>query len=163
MALSNLNDLFVHTLHDIYYAEQQIEKALPGMASKAYSKPLRQAFEDHLAETRNQIKRLEQVFELVGEEASGERCPAIEGILKEARELLDEMDDRHARDAGMIAAAQAVEHYEITRYGTLATWATALGYDDAVPLLRETLSEETATDDKLSHLAETALNERAIA
>ncbi len=162
MAISSLNDLFVHLLKDIYYAEKQIVKALPDMAAKASSDDLRAAFEEHLAETRQQISRLEDVFSLVGEDARGETCPAIEGILKEAREMMGEIDDARTLDAAMIAAAQAVEHYEITRYGTMITYADQLGLGEAVTILRETLAEEENADAKLTHLAESKLNAQAL-
>ena len=163
MSITSLNDLFVHTLKDIYYAEKQILKALPTMVSKAASQPLKDAFEAHRAETEAQLERLKEVFAAVGEEAAGERCPAIEGILEEAQELLGEIEDGATRDAALIAAAQAVEHYEITRYGTLLTWAEELGHTDALALMRETLQEEKNADAKLSHLAKEKLNERATA
>lgn len=162
MAISNLNDLFVHLLQDIYYAEKQIVKALPDMIEKADSNKLRTAFEEHLAETKQQISRLDQVFKLIGEDAKGEKCPAIEGILKEARELMGEIDDPSTLDAAMIAAAQAVEHYEITRYGTMITYANQLGMGEAVDVLRNTLAEEEDADSKLSRLAEDKLNAQAV-
>ena len=162
MAISNLNGLFVHLLKDIYYAEKQIVKALPDMISKADSSELSDLLSAHKDETHNQITRLEKVFDSIGEDAKGEKCPAIEGILKETRELMDEIDDADTLDAAMIAAAQAVEHYEITRYGTLITWAAELSLDKEVTnLLRDTLSEEDSADEKLTALAEERLNEKA--
>ena len=162
MPVKNLNDLFVHTLQDIYYAEHQILKALPKMAKKARSSPLRQAFEAHEAETREQVTRLEEVFRLAGAEAEGETCPAIDGIIEEAEGLMEEIDDADTLDAAMIAAAQAVEHYEIARYGTLVSWAESLGIQEAVDVLRRTLAEEKDTDSKLTRLAEDQLNARAV-
>ena len=135
MKIENLSDLFLHTLKDIYFAENQIVKALPKMVKASDSKELARAFEAHLEETKEQISRLEQVFELLGKKAEGEKCPAIEGILKEGDELMKEIKDPDTRDAAMIAAAQAVEHYEITRYGTLVSWGELLKQPDAVKLL----------------------------
>ncbi len=157
----NLNELFIHTLKDVYYAENQITKALPKMAEKATSSELRKGFEAHLKETKQQIKRLEQVFELCGEKASGEKCPAIDGILKEGDELMKDIAPGETLDAGMIAAAQAVEHYEIARYGALAAWARELGMTEARNLLRDTLGEEKDADSKLNRLAEDKLNKKA--
>ncbi len=158
---TNLTELFVHTLKDIYYAENQIAKALPKMAERASASSLRKGFEEHLKETRIQIKRLEQIFELCGEKPSGEKCPAIDGILQEGDELMKEIKDDDTRDAGMIAAAQAVEHYEIARYGALVAWAGQLGMTDARNILRDTLAEEKDTDAKLTRLAEDKLNRKA--
>lgn len=162
MAIENMNDLFVHTLKDTYYAENRILKALPMMAQKASSEELRDAFETHVVETQNQVERLKQVFAMVGEEAAGEQCPAMDGIITESEKLMEEITDASTLDAAMIAAAQAVEHYEITRYGTLVSWAESLGYDDAIALLTETLEEEKDTDEKLSDLAESNINPEAI-
>jgi ferritin-like metal-binding protein YciE len=142
MADKNLNDLFLDTLKDIYYAEKQIYKALPKMAKAANSEDLRAAFEKHHTETEGQIERLEQIFESLGKAARGKKCDAIEGILDEGKEIMEEYEGAPALDAGLLAAAQAVEHYEISRYGTLKTWAATLGHKDAVKLLDETLSEE---------------------
>jgi ferritin-like metal-binding protein YciE len=161
MKVENLNDLFVHTLKDIYFAERQIVKALPKMVKTADSKELAKALEAHLNETKEQVSRLEQVFDLIGEKAEGEECPAIEGILKEAQELMDEIKDADTRDAAMIGAAQAVEHYEITRYGTLVAWGKLLGLKDAVKLLEATLKEEHNADTKLTKIAESKLNKEA--
>lgn len=161
MKVENLDDLFLHTLHDIYYAEKQIEKAIPKMVKAADSSQFAKAMEAHLGETKNQIKRLEQVFQLLDEKPKGEKCPAIEGILKEAEELMKEIKDPDTRDAAMIAAAQAVEHYEITRYGTLISWADLLGKSDAAKILKETLQEEYAADKKLTSIAESKLNAEA--
>ena len=162
MAISNLNGLFVHLLKDIYYAEKQIVKALPDMISKADSSELSDLLSAHKDETHNQITRLEKVFDSIGEDAKGEKCPAIEGILKETRELMDEIDDADTLDAAMIAAAQAVEHYEITRYGTIIAYADLLGQEEAVNILRDTLAEEEDADSKLNRLAEDKLNQQAV-
>jgi len=161
MKIENLSDLFLHTLKDIYFAENQIVKALPKMAKAADSKELARAFESHLAETKEQITRLDQVFKLLGKKSEGEKCPAIEGILKEGDELMKEIKDPDTRDAAMIAAAQAVEHYEITRYGTLVSWGQLLDLPDAVKLLSVTLKEEHGADSKLTKLAENKLNKQA--
>jgi ferritin-like metal-binding protein YciE len=161
MADKDLSELFVDTLKDIYYAEKQIYKSLPKMAKAANSDQLRAAFEKHHDETEGQIGRLEQIFELIGKPARGKKCDAIEGILDEGKEIMDEYADTPALDAGLLAAAQAVEHYEISRYGTLKTWAAKLGHQDAVKLLDETLAEEKKTDDALSKLALSAVNAEA--
>lgn len=157
-----LDDLFHDTLRDIYYAEKQILKALPKMAKGAQSSDLAAAFEKHRAETEGQIDRLEQVFEIIGKAARGKKCDAIEGILAEGEEILDEFADSPALDAGLISSAQAVEHYEITRYGTLKRWATVLGLDKAAKLLDETLQQEGATDEGLTALADAAANAKAM-
>jgi ferritin-like metal-binding protein YciE len=161
MAVENMQDLFVHTLKDIYYAEKQIVKALPKMAKKADSDDLRAAFEAHLEETKLQVTRLEEVFASIDEKPAGEECPAIDGILEEGEELMKEIKDPNTRDTAMIAAAQAVEHYEITRYGTLVAWAKELGLKPAAKLLQDTLKEEKATDTKLSELGEMRVNSLA--
>jgi len=161
MADKDLNDLFVDTLKDIYYAEKQIYKALPKMAKATSSNQLRSAFEKHQAETEVQIERLEQIFESLGKAARGKKCEAIEGILDEGKEIMEEYADTTALDPGLLAAAQAVEHYEISRYGTLRTWANTLGLKDTVKLLDQTLAEEKKTDDALSKLALTAVNAEA--
>jgi ferritin-like metal-binding protein YciE len=159
--IKTLDDLFVHTLQDIYYAEQQITKALPKMISKVSDPALKQAFESHLAETRNQIKRVEQVFKMHGHEAKAVTCPAIDGILQEANEILGDAKDTEVLDAAAAAAAQAVEHYEIARYGTLISWARKLGRDDCASVLESTLAEEKAADTKLTDIAEARLNRLA--
>ena len=159
----DLNDLFLDTLKDIYYAEKQILKALPKMAKAASSDKLRAAFEKHLAETEGQVDRLEQVFEMIDKPARGKTCDAIVGILDEGKEIMDEYKGTEALDAGMLAAAQAVEHYEISRYGTLKTWATELGMNDAARLLDQTLKEEEKTDQALTQLAKAAVNLAAAA
>jgi ferritin-like metal-binding protein YciE len=157
----DLNDLFLDTLKDIYYAEKQILKSLPKMAKGANSDDLRAAFEKHEGETEGQIERLEQIFELLGKPARGKKCDAIEGILDEGKEIMDEYKGATALDAGLLAAAQAVEHYEISRYGTLKSWAGKLGMNQAVRLLDQTLNEEKKTDDTLTKIAETAVNAEA--
>jgi ferritin-like metal-binding protein YciE len=159
----DLNDLFLDTLKDIYFAEKQILKALPKMAKAATSDKLRAAFEKHHDETEGQVERLEQIFELLGKPARGKTCDAIMGILDEGKEIMDEYKGCEALDAGLLAAAQAVEHYEISRYGTLKAWATKLGMKDAVKLLDQTLQQEKKTDDSLTVLAESAVNMAAAA
>ncbi len=159
----DLNDLFLDTLKDIYYAEKQILKALPKMAKAASSDKLRAAFEKHFAETEGQVERLEQVFEMLDKPARGKTCDAIVGILDEGKEIMDEYKGTEALDAGMLAAAQAVEHYEISRYGTLKTWAQELGMNDAARLLDQTLKEEEKTDEALTQLAKAAVNLAAAA
>ena len=159
----NLNDLFLDTLKDIYFAEKQILKALPKMAKAAHSEKLRAAFEKHHGETEGQVERLEKIFELIDKPARGKTCDAIQGILDEGKEIMEEYKGTEALDAGMIAAAQAVEHYEISRYGTLKQWAQQLGMKDAVRLLDQTLQEEKKTDVALTSLAEAAVNLAAAA
>jgi ferritin-like metal-binding protein YciE len=153
-----LDDLFYETLKDIYYAERKISKALPKMARGAQDDKLKQAFLTHKEETDGQIERLQQVFELIGKRARGKTCAAIEGILEEGEEILEEFKGTQALDAGLLAAAQAVEHYEISRYGTLVAWAKQLGLKDAAKLLEETLAEESKTDELLTGLADSAVN-----
>jgi ferritin-like metal-binding protein YciE len=157
----DLNDLFLDTLKDIYYAEKQILKSLPKMAKAATSDQLRAAFEKHEGETEGQIERLEQIFELLGKPARGKKCDAIEGILDEGKEIMEEYKGTPALDAGLLAAAQAVEHYEISRYGTLKSWAGNLSMRDAVRLIDQTLSEEKKTDEALTKLADIAVNAEA--
>lgn len=161
MATKTLDDLFYETLKDIYYAERQIVKALPKMARGAQDPKLKAAFEKHKEETEGHIERLSQVFELIGKRARGKTCPAIDGIIEEGEEILEEFKGNPALDAGLLAAAQAVEHYEISRYGTLRAWAQQLGLRDAVTLLEATLKEESKTDEALTSLAETAVNAAA--
>jgi len=159
--IKTFDDLFVHTLQDIYYAENQITKALPKMIEKATDPQLKQGFETHLRETEGQIKRLEQVFKMHGQEPKQVDCPAIDGIIKEANEIAGDVEDKNVLDAALIAAAQAVEHYEITLYGTLIAWAKQLGRSDCAAVLAETLAEEKATDEKLTTMAETTVNSNA--
>jgi ferritin-like metal-binding protein YciE len=156
-----LDDLFLDTLKDIYYAEKQIVKALPKMAKAATSPQLKAGFEQHLEETEGQIERLEQIFELLGKPARGKTCDAILGILEEGKSIMDEFKGTVALDAGLVSSAQAVEHYEIARYGTLKTWAGQLGMKEAVGLLDATLKEEEATDKKLSQVAVADVNRKA--
>ncbi|AXV16337.1 hypothetical protein CYG48_11865 [Neorhizobium sp. SOG26] len=158
MATKTLDDLFYETLKDIYYAERQILKALPKMARGAQDQKLKAAFEKHKEETEGQIERLKQIFEIIGKRAQGKTCDAIEGIISEGEEVMEEFKGTPALDAGLLAAAQAVEHYEISRYGTLRSWAKQLGMKDAVKLLEETLAEESKTDEALTMLAESAVN-----
>ncbi|HEV7417571.1 ferritin-like domain-containing protein [Tianweitania sediminis] len=152
--IKTMDDLFVHTLRDIYYAENQIAKALPKMIEKASDTQLRRGFELHLQETKGQIERLEQVFEMHGVQAKQVRCPAIDGIIEETNEIVGDIDDKQVLDAALVAAAQAVEHYEITRYGTLIAWAKQLGRSDCAAVLAQNLQEEEATDKKLTQIAE---------
>src|SRR5689334_2169318 len=161
MSEKDLNALFLDTLKDIYYAEKQILKSLPKMAKAAQSDQLRTAFEKHHDETEGHVERLEEVFELIGKPARGKKCDAIEGILDEGKEVMEEYEDTPALDAGLLAAAQAVEHYEISRYGTLKSWAEKLGIKDAVKLLDQTLAEEKKTDDTLTKIAVSAVNAEA--
>lgn len=159
--IATLDDLFLHTLQDIYYAENQITKALPKMIEKATNADLKKGFKTHLEETENQIARLDLVFGMWGEKPKGVDCPAIDGIIKEANETAGDIADKTVLDAALVAAAQAVEHYEITRYGTLIAWAGQLGRDDIAAILEETLAEEKATDEKLNKLAQSKVNRRA--
>ncbi|MDM7852468.1 YciE/YciF ferroxidase family protein [Pseudochrobactrum kiredjianiae] len=156
-----LNDLFYDTLKDIYYAERKIVKALPKMARAASSPELKTAFEKHKDQTQEHIERLQQAFELLGKRAQGKTCDAIEGIIAEAEEIIDEFKGTKALDAGLISSAQAVEHYEITRYGTLKRWASELGHKEIAKLLDATLQEEGQTDKDLTKLAETKINLKA--
>jgi ferritin-like metal-binding protein YciE len=156
-----LDELFHDTLKDIYFAEKKILAALPKMAKAAQSEELRAAFEKHHGETEGQVDRLEQVFATIDKKPQGKTCAAIVGITDEGAEIMQEYKGSPALDAGLLAAAQAVEHYEISRYGTLIAWAEELGLDDAVPLLQETLDEEEATDDALTEIAKTAINQQA--
>lgn len=157
-AEKNLNDLFLDTLKDIYFAEKQILKALPKMAGATQSEEGKAGFLQHRDETQAQIERLEQVFEFLGKPARGKICEAIQGIIAEGEDIMEEYRGRAALDAGLISAAQSVEHYEIARYGTLIAWANQLGFKDAVPLLQASLAEEEATDKKLTQLAKASAN-----
>ncbi|HEX3234062.1 MAG TPA: DUF892 family protein [Gemmatimonadales bacterium] len=156
--IKTLDDLFVHHLQDIYYAEQQITKALPKMIAKVSDPQLKQGFQIHLDQTRNHIKRLERVFQMHGESAKAVSCPAIDGIIEEANDILGDASDSDVLDAAALAAAQAVEHYEIARYGTLIAWARQLGRSDWAEVLAPTLDEEKATDLKLTEIAEAHVN-----
>jgi ferritin-like metal-binding protein YciE len=159
--IKTLDDLFVHTLQDIYYAEQQITKALPKMISKVSNPELIQGLQSHLEQTRGHVTRLERVFQMHGEEAKAVTCPAIDGILQEANDIMGDAKDPDVLDAAAAAAAQAVEHYEIARYGTLIAWARELGRDDCASVLEQTLPEEKAADAKLTEVAEARLNRMA--
>ena len=159
--IKKMDDLFVHTLRDMYYAENQILKALPTMIEKATDASLKQAFQAHLGETKNQVTRLEQVFKMHGVEAKGVDCPAIDGIIDEADDVAGEIEDKETLNAALAAAAQAVEHYEIARYGTLVAWAKMLGRSDCASVLQKNLDEEKAADRKLTELAEARLNLKA--
>ena len=159
--IKTLDDLFVHTLQDIYYAENQITKALPTMIAKATDDRLKQAFQTHLSETEGQITRLRKVFEMHGQPVKGVTCAAMDGILAESKEIMGDVSDPQVLDAAMLASAQAVEHYEITRYGTLVALAKQLGRHDCAAVLATTLEEEKATDKKLSVLAEGEVNQKA--
>lgn len=156
-----LNDLFLDTLKDIYYAEKQILKALPKMAKAATAPELKEAFEKHRDETETHVERLTEVFEIIGKAPRGKTCDAILGIIEEGKSIIEEFEGSPALDAGLLAAAQAVEHYEIARYGTLKSWAKQLGMNDAAKLLDQTLVEETKTDQTLSQLGETKVNMKA--
>ena len=159
--IETMDDLLIHGLQDIYYAENQITKALPTMIKKATDPQLKQGFETHLRETEGQIKRLEQVFKMHGQSAKGVDCPAIDGIIKEANEVASDVADKEVLDAALVASAQAVEHYEITRYGTLVAWAKQLGRNDCASVLQQNLDEEKATDAKLTAMAERKVNHQA--
>jgi ferritin-like metal-binding protein YciE len=159
--IKTLDDLFLHTLQDIYYAEQQIMKALPTMVGKATDEQLSHSFENHRRETEHQIRRLDRIFGMYGQTPKGVNCPAIDGIIKETNEIAGDIADKEVLDAALIAAAQAVEHYEITRYGTLIAWARQLGREDIASVLQETLDEEYATDQKLTRMAESKINRQA--
>jgi ferritin-like metal-binding protein YciE len=161
MAEKTLNDLFLTTLKDVYYAEKAILRALPKMAKAAESGEVKQAFLKHRDETVGHVERLEEVFEIMGKKVSGKTCDAIKGIIEEGQEIMEDFEDSKALDAGLIAAGQAVEHYEIARYGTLRTWAQQLGMRDAARLLDQTLAEEKKTDQLLTQLAEASANPKA--
>jgi ferritin-like metal-binding protein YciE len=156
-----LDELFHDTLKDIYFAEKKILTALPKMAKAAQSEELRAAFEKHESETEGHVERLEQVFEMIGKKPQGKTCEAIVGLIDEGQEIMKEYKGSPALDAGLLAGAQAVEHYETSRYGTLKTWAEELGLDQAAALLEATLEEEKATDETLTEIAETVVNQEA--
>ncbi|GBR48171.1 ferritin-like domain-containing protein [Acetobacter pomorum] len=160
--IKTLDDLFVHTLQDIYYAENQIIKNLPTMADEASDPELKAAFQHHLRETEEQVRRLEQVFQMHGQPVKGVTCQAINGILAEAKDIISDCDDPEVCDAAMLSAAQAVEHYEITRYGSLIAYARQLGRTDCAALLKQTLEEEKSADKKLTTIAEKSVNEHAL-
>ncbi len=162
MNKKTLDTLFYDTLKDVYYAEKKIFKTLPKMAKAANEEKLSAAFLKHKDETEGQIERLEQIFEIIGQKAQAKKCDAIEGILAEGDEIMEEYEGSPALDAGLLAAAQAIEHYEISRYGTLKRWAELLGYPDAVKLLDQTLKQESNTDENLTKLADAFVNEEAL-
>ena len=159
--IKTMDDLNLHVLQDLYYAENQIKKALPDMIEKATNRDLSGAFKAHLGETEKQIGRLEQAFELLGQKPKGTACPAIDGIIKEANDVAGECENKKVLDAALIAAAQAVEHYEITRYGTLIAWAEELNHEAIAKLLTTSLNEEKAADKKLTSIAESKVNLKA--
>lgn len=163
MTVNTLNDLFLETLRDLYYVEKKLVKTLPKMAQKASSEDLKEAIESHLSETETHVRRLEQVFELLDQKASAKTCEALEGLIREAEEVMGEIADEQTLDAAIISSAQTVEHYEIARYGTLACWAAEIGNNEVAELLEQTLEEERAADEKLSEIAEDAVNQRAAA
>ena len=159
--MNNLQELFHHMLMDVYYAEQKIVKNLPTMAEKASTKALAEAFDHHREETQGQLERLKEVFRSINEQPSGVTCEALDGLVEEAEEIIEGARSDDVRDAGMIAAAQAIEHYEIARYGTLVAWAKEIGLDDAAKLLQATLDEEYAANDKLNEMAQGRINRQA--
>ena len=161
--IETVDDLFLHTLQDIYYAEHQIAKALPDMVAKASDAELKKSFSMHLRQTKGQIKRLDRAFKALKQKPKGTQCPAIDGIIAEANEIAGEIDDKMVLNAALIAAAQAVEHYEMTRYGTLVAWAKLLGHTSVAKLLAMNLKEEKATDKKLSGIAVRKINKKALA
>ena len=163
MAVKTLENLFHETLKDMYYAEKKLVKTLPKMAKMAASPDLKAAIEGHLQETMGHVERLEEVFALVDKKPTAKKCEALEGLLKEAEEVIADIDDGRTLDAAIISSAQTVEHYEIARYGTLACWAGELGFDDAKTILEDTLDEEQAADQHLSRLADTSVNRQAAA
>ncbi|HEX3350344.1 MAG TPA: ferritin-like domain-containing protein [Acetobacteraceae bacterium] len=156
-----MNDLFLHFLQDVYYAERQILKALPKMAKAAESPKLKQAFTQHRDETQGQVDRLQQVFEQLGKRARGTTCEAIQGLIEEGEDVVNEFEQGPVRDAGLVACAQAVEHYEMARYGALIAWAKAAGQNDPVQLLQQTLDEEKRTDQLLNEIANSDINQKA--
>jgi len=161
--MQTMEDLFLHTLQDIYYAEHQIQKALPDMVKKASDPELKKGFQAHLKQTKGQIKRLDLAFKKLKQKPKGTKCPAIDGIIDEANEIASEIEDKMVLNAALIGAAQAVEHYEMTRYGTLTTWAKVLGRNDVAKLLHANFAEEKATDKKLSGIAKRKINRKAAA
>src|ERR1700682_507259 len=162
MKMKTMDDLFLAQIKDLYDAEKQLVKALPKMAKAASSQELRQGFQGHLDQTKGHVSRLEQIFDQVGEKASGTKCEGMAGLIDEGEEIVDEIEQSPLRDAGLIGAAQKVEHYEMAGYGTLRTFAQMLGHRQAVTLLEQTLNEEKQTDQRLTQLAESMINEEAI-
>jgi ferritin-like metal-binding protein YciE len=161
MAIKTMQDLFVHTLRDIYYVEKKLVAELPRMAKKASDPDLKKAFQDHAVQTENHVSRLEKVFQLSNLQPRGEKCEALAGLLEETKDLLKDVKDPDVLDAGLLAAAQAVEHYEITRYGTLIAWCRQIGSSNAEPLLNQTLEEEKEADKLLTEIAEADINRKA--
>jgi ferritin-like metal-binding protein YciE len=161
MTITTMHDLFVHTLKDIFYVEKKLVAELPRMARTANNPELRHAFEDHAAQTEAHVSRLEEVFDMIEVQPRGEKCHALDGLLEETEDLLKDVKDADVLDAGLLAAAQAVEHYEITRYGTLVAWSQQLGISEAEPILEETLEEEKETDKLLTEIAESDINRKA--
>ena len=161
-ATKTINDLLLSFLQDVYYAERQIAKALPKMARAAQSQKLKEAFTLHREETQTQIERLQKAFEAIGKRARGQTCEAANGLIEEAEEVVEEFPQGSVRDAGLIACAQAVEHYEISRYGALIAWAKAMGQQEVVSLMEETLAEEKKTDTLLNDMANTEINQQAV-
>jgi ferritin-like metal-binding protein YciE len=159
--IQTMDDLFLHTLQDIYYAENKIVNSLPDMIDNATNAQLKQGLKSHLGETETHVKRLEQVFQMLGQKPTSVSCPAIDGIIEEAEEVTGEVEDKDVLDAAIIAAGQAVEHYEITRYGSLIAWAKRLGRGDVAKILEQTLTEEKAADKKLTSVAESQVNLKA--
>ena len=159
--IKTMDDLFMHTLQDIYYAEKQILNSLPEMIEKTTNRELATGLKKHLGETEQQVSRLEQVFKALGSEPRGVNCPAIDGIIEEAEDIASEVEDKDVLDAAIIGASQAVEHYEIARYGTLIAWAQQLGRDNVIALLQKNLDEEKAADKKLTTIAESKVNRKA--
>ena len=160
--MKSMDDLFYNLLEDVYYAEKQLVKTLPKLAKKSTSPELEKAFMDHRSETEQHVERLERVFEMIGKKARARKCDAILGIIKEGEEVMKQADENGICDAGLLAAAQAAEHYEIARYGTLCAWAKTLGHDDALGPLHETLEEEKKADALLTSIAESGVNEAAM-
>jgi ferritin-like metal-binding protein YciE len=161
MTVKSMDDLFLHMLKDMYNAEKQVLKALPKMAKNSESAELKQAFETHLEETEGQVERLEKVFDMVGKRAQGKLCAAMEGLVEEGKEAMDEIEDPEVLDAALLSGAQAVEHYEISRYGTMVAMANQLGLKDAAKLLEQTLAEEKKTDEILNRIALSSVNKKA--
>jgi len=159
--IRTMDDLFLHTLQDIYYAENKIVKSLPEMIDSATDSQLKRGLQSHLGETKGHVQRLDQVFQMLGQKAKSVDCPAIDGIIDEAEDVSGEVADKDVLDAAIIAAGQAVEHYEITRYGSLIAWAKRLGRSDVAKVLEQTLNEEKAADKKLTAIAETKVNLKA--
>ena len=161
--MKTMEELFTALMQDVYYAEKELTKALPKMAKEAEDKDLKRAFTEHLKETEGHIKRLEKAFEMIGKPAKGKKCDAILGIIAEGKEVIEEVDDNETLDAGLVAAGQAAEHYEIARYGTLCAWAKLIGKPQIAKLLHETLEEEKKADGLLTKIAERSVNQHAMA